>query len=127
VALQDVYKSVSMCQKVGIPIVGVVENESYYVCDGCSKKHELFGSGGGQKIADFAKAPLLGQIPLNPAVREWGDAGTPIVEALPSSESAQAFMAVAERLVEALAAQIAGAVLEIDRSGGVNRRLPIAR
>src|SRR5688500_18636916 len=127
VALQDVYKSVSMCQKVGIPIVGVVENESYFVCDGCSKKHELFGSGGGQKIADFAQAPLLGQIPLNPAVREWGDAGTPIVEALPSSESAQAFLSVAERLIEALATQAGGGVLSIDRSGGVNRRLPIAR
>src|SRR5687768_11177383 len=74
VALQDVYKSVSMCQKVGIPVLGVVENQSYFVCDGCEKKHELFGSGGGQKIADFAQAPLLGQIPLNPAVREWGDA-----------------------------------------------------
>src|SRR5688572_29753209 len=119
VALQDVYKSVSMCQKVGIPIIGVVENESYFVCDGCTKKHELFGSGGGQKIADFAQAPLLGQIPLHPAVREWGDAGTPIVEALPSSESAQAFLSVAERLIETLAAQSAGGVLTIDRSGGV--------
>jgi ATP-binding protein involved in chromosome partitioning len=127
VALQDVYKSVSMCQKVGIPIVGVVENESYFVCDGCSKKHELFGSGGGQKIADFAQAPLLGQIPLNPAVREWGDAGTPIVEALPSSESAQAFLSVAQSLVEVLGAQSSGGLLSIDRSGGVNRRLPIAR
>lgn len=127
VALQDVYKSVSMCQKVGIPIVGVVENESYFVCDGCSKRHELFGSGGGQKIADFAGAPLLGQIPLHPTVREWGDAGTPIVEALPSSESAQAFLAVADRLIQELAAQAGAGVLEIDRSGGINRRLPIAR
>jgi ATP-binding protein involved in chromosome partitioning len=127
VALQDVYKSVSMCQKVGIPIVGVVENESYFVCDGCSKKHELFGSGGGQKIAEFAQAPLLGQIPLHPAVREWGDAGTPIVEALPSSESAQAFLGVAEQLLVALGAQATGGVLSIDRSGGVNRKLPIAR
>jgi ATP-binding protein involved in chromosome partitioning len=127
VALQDVYKSVSMCQKVGIPIVGVVENESYFVCDGCSKKHELFGSGGGQKIADFAQAPLLGQIPLHPAVRGWGDAGTPIVEALPSSECAQAFLGVAEQLLVALGAQATGGVLSIDRSGGVNRKLPIAR
>src|SRR6185369_2826459 len=48
VALQDVYKSVSMAQKVGIPLLGVVENESYFICDGCEKRHELFGSGGGQ-------------------------------------------------------------------------------
>src|SRR4029079_19342337 len=74
VALQDVYKSVSMAQKVGIALLGVIENESYFVCDGCSKRHELFGAGGGQKIAEFAGAPLLGQIPIDPSVREWGDA-----------------------------------------------------
>ena len=79
VALQDVYKSVSMNQKVGIPIVGVVENESYFVCGNCNERHELFGAGGGQKIADFAAAPLLGQIPLYPEIRKWGDAGVPVV------------------------------------------------
>ncbi len=127
VALQDVYKSVSMCQKVGIPILGVVENESYFVCDGCEKRHELFGAGGGAKIAEFAGAPLLGQVPLVPAVREWGDAGTPIVEALPSSPAAQAFTTIAERLVESLRVQGGGEALSIDRSGGQNRHLPISR
>jgi len=127
VALQDVYKSVSMAQKVGIPILGVVENESYFICDGCEKRHELFGSGGGQSIADFAKAPLIGQIPLHPSVRQWGDAGTPVVQAAPASETAQAFVAVAEKLLESLAQSEPEAGLQIDRSGGVNRRLPIAR
>jgi ATP-binding protein involved in chromosome partitioning len=127
VALQDVYKSVSMAQKVGIPLLGVVENESYFVCDGCEKRHELFGSGGGQSIADFAKAPLLGQIPLHPSVRQWGDAGTPVVQAAPESETAQAFVAVAMKLVENLGESEPEAGLLIDRSGGVNRRLPIAR
>ena len=127
VALQDVYKSVSMAQKVGIPLLGVVENESYFVCDGCEKRHELFGSGGGQSVADFAKAPLLGQIPLHPSVRQWGDAGTPVVQAAPESETAQAFVSVALKLVENLAQSEPEAALEIDRSGGVNRRLPIAR
>ena len=127
VALQDVYKSVSMAQKVGIPLLGVVENESYFVCDGCEKRHELFGSGGGQTIADFAKAPLLGQIPLHPSVRQWGDAGTPVVQAAPESETAQAFVAVAMKLVENLGQHEPEAELLIDRSGGVNRRLPIAR
>jgi len=126
VALQDVYKSVSMCQKVGISILGVVENLSYFVCDGCEKRHDLFGSGGGQKIADYAKAPLLGQIPLNPTVREWGDAGTPIVQAAPGSPAARAFVDVAEQLVESLRAQ-EGGVVSIDRSGGQNKHLPIAR
>jgi ATP-binding protein involved in chromosome partitioning len=127
VALQDVYKSVSMAQKVGIPVLGVVENESYFICDGCEKRHELFGSGGGQSIADFAKAPLLGQIPLHPSVRQWGDAGTPVVQAAPESETAKAFVAVATKLLENLGQSEPEAELLIDRSGGVNRRLPIAR
>ena len=127
VALQDVYKSVSMNQKVGIPIVGVVENESYFVCGNCNEKHELFGSGGGQKIADFAGAPLLGQIPLFPEVRKWGDAGVPVVEAAPGSPPAEAFMQVARNLLESLNATAAASVLNIDRSGGQNRHLPITR
>src|SRR5688572_20479163 len=127
VALQDVYKSVSMNQKVGIPIIGIVENQSYFVCDGCDKRHELFGSGGGQKVAEFAKAPLLGQIPLHPSVREWGDAGTPVVQAAPGSPAAQAFISVAETLIESLLGSDVAAPVAIDRSGGQNRRLPIAR
>jgi ATP-binding protein involved in chromosome partitioning len=127
VALQDVYKSVSMAQKVGIPLLGVVENESYFVCDGCEKRHELFGSGGGQRVADFAKAPLLGQIPLHPSVRQWGDAGTPVVQAAPASETAGAFVEVALKLAEILGTSEPEAGFAIDRSGGVNRRLPIAR
>jgi ATP-binding protein involved in chromosome partitioning len=129
VALQDVYKSVSMAQKVGIPLLGVVENESYFICDGCEKRHEIFGSGGGQKIAAFAEAPLLGQIPINPAIREWGDAGTPIVQAAPESSVAQAFTAVAEKLAGRIAAQnmARDGGLRIDRSGGSMRHLPIMR
>lgn len=129
VALQDVYKAVSMNQKVGIPILGVVENQSYFVCDGCQKRHELFGNGGGQKIAEQAQAPLLGKIPLDIAVRKWGDAGTPLVQASPASEIAGVFMQVAERLAEQIERCNSEnqAPLSIDRSGGVNRRLPITR
>ena len=129
VALQDVYKAVSMAQKVDIPVLGVVENESFFICDGCDKRHELFGSGGGAKVAEMAKAPLLGQIPLHPAVRQWGDAGTPVVQAAPGSEVARAFVALAERLVEEVRREnLANAGgLVIDRSGGKNRHLPLAR
>ena len=129
VALQDVYKSVSMAQKVGIPVLGVVENESYFVCDGCEKRHAIFGTGGGQKIADFAGAPLLGQIPIDPAVREWGDAGTPVVEAAPDSAIARAFVDVAERLLGRVSAHNVerGGGLTIDRSGGAQRHLKIFR
>jgi ATP-binding protein involved in chromosome partitioning len=126
-ALQDVYKSVSMAAKVGIPLLGIVENQSFFICNGCSQRHTIFGTGGGQKVADFAGAPLIGQIPMEVAVREWGDAGTPIVEASPGSDSARAFIAVAERLADHLGTGAAPGVVDIDRSGGTNRRLPIAR
>ncbi len=127
VALQDVYKSLSMAAKVGIPVLGIVENESFFVCDGCAKRHEIFGQGGGQKAADYGQAPLLGQIPLEIGVREWGDAGTPIVEAAPGSESARAFSGVAERLIQRLKELAGPTAVTIDRSGGVNKHLPIAR
>ncbi len=129
VALADVYKSVAMLKKVGIPILGVVENESYFVCDGCDKRHELFGAGGGAKVAEFAEAPLLGQIPIAPAVREWGDAGTPVVQAAPASDAAEAFRSVAERVADRCSVVNARRApsFTIDRSGGTNKHLPIAR
>ena len=102
VALQDVYKSVSMCQKLNIPILGVIENMSHFI-DSAGVKHEIFGSGGGQKIAEFAEAPLFGQVPMDTQVREWGDQGTPIVQAAPASSAGQAFSAVADALAERVA------------------------
>lgn len=111
VALQDVYKAVDMCGKLNIPVLGVVENMSFFV-DSAGVQHELFGAGGGQKIAEFAKAPLLGQVPLEPTVREWGDSGTPIVQAAPGSASAKAFAAVADALVTRIAVE------HFERGGG---------
>jgi ATP-binding protein involved in chromosome partitioning len=99
VALQDVYKSVSMCKKLNIPILGVIENMSFFI-DSANVRHELFGAGGGAKIAEFAAAPLLGQLPLHPSVREWGDSGTPIVQAAPDHPAAKAFEAAADQLAE---------------------------
>jgi ATP-binding protein involved in chromosome partitioning len=135
VATDDVYKSVSMCEKVNIPILGVVENMSYFI-DTAGVRHELFGKGGGAAIAEFAKAPLLGQVPMDTSVREWGDKGTPVVQAAPFSAIARSFVEVAERLVDAIAnrreagvgpAAAAGPI--IDRSGGPGgkKRLPIAK
>lgn len=131
VATDDVFKSVSMCEKVNIPILGVVENMSYFI-DSAGVKHELFGKGGGQAVAEFAKAPLLGQIPIDQSIREWGDKGTPVVQAAPASAIARAFVEVAERLTDVIAARHgsnddAGPL--IDRSGGVGgkRRLPVTK
>src|SRR5215469_8961676 len=99
VATDDVYKSVSMCKKVNIPILGVVENMSWFI-DSAGVRHELFGKGGGQAVAEFAEAPLLGQVPLDPIVRQWGDQGTPVVQAAPQSEASKALTAIAEKVVE---------------------------
>jgi ATP-binding protein involved in chromosome partitioning len=128
VATDDVFKSVSMCKKVNIPILGVVENMSWFV-DSAGVRHELFGKGGGQAVADFADAPLLGQVPLDPSVREWGDKGTPVVQAAPASDIAKAFAAVAARVIEVCDAAHGDddAGPTIDRSGGPGgkKRLPV--
>lgn len=133
VATDDVYKSVSMCQKVNIPIIGVVENMSYFI-DSAGVRHELFGKGGGQAVAEFSDAPLLGQVPIDQSVREWGDRGTPVVKAAPFSAIGKCFVEIAERLVDRVGEMVsseegpADAGPVIDRSGGEGRkRLPIAR
>jgi len=130
VATDDVYKSVSMCRKVNIPILGVVENMSWFI-DSAGVRHELFGKGGGQAVADFAEAPLLGQIALDPLVREWADKGTPVVQADPASAPAKAFFALAERTIECCEAAHTDddAGPTIDRSGGTGgkKRLPVAK
>jgi len=133
VATDDVYKSVSMCEKVNIPVLGVVENMSYFI-DTAGVKHELFGRGGGAAVAEFAKAPLLGQVPIDATVREWGDKGTPVVQAAPFSPIARSFVEVAERLVDVVSSlaareEAARTAPIIDRSGGPGgkKRLPIAK
>jgi ATP-binding protein involved in chromosome partitioning len=102
VALQDVYKSVSMCKKLHIPVLGVIENMSFFI-DTAGVRHDIFGTGGGQKIAEFAEAPLLAQIPLHMAVREAGDGGTPITQASPEHPASKAFGLAAEALTERIA------------------------
>src|SRR5690606_28579774 len=130
VATDDVFKAVSMCRKVNIPVLGVVENMSWFV-DTAGVKHELFGKGGGQAVADFAEAPLLAQIPIDASVREWGDKGTPVVQAAPDSAVSSVFMKLATDLVEVVTAKADegdGAPV-IDRSGGTGgrRRLPVTK
>jgi ATP-binding protein involved in chromosome partitioning len=93
-AQQVAVRAAGMADKVGMQIVGVIENMSYLV----GTRQELFGSGGGQRLADEIEVPLLGQVPLDPALREAGDAGETVFEAAPASEAAAALTAIAERL-----------------------------
>ncbi len=98
VAVDDVFRAVAMCKKVGIPVLGVVENQSYFVCEH-GTRYDLFGAGGGRAVAEMAEAPLLGEIPLDPAVARWSDAGTPVVEADPASPSAAGFRQLVDSVV----------------------------
>jgi len=84
---------------------------SFFV-DTAGVRHELFGAGGGEKAADFAKAPLLAKIPIVSAVREWGDQGKPVVEALPDSAAAGEFISAAEALAATVARR------HFERAGG---------
>src|SRR4029078_12172735 len=75
VSMQDVRKAFHMFEKVRIPIMGVVENMSYFRCDGCEKQHSIFGSEGGKLLARKFNTELLGQLPIVSQVREGGDEG----------------------------------------------------
>lgn len=98
VALADVIRAKSMFDKVMIPIVGIIENMSYFICDGCHKSHEIFSRGGAQRAAERFKIPFLGEVPLTPSVREWGDKGTPILVREPDSEISKLFLEIAAKL-----------------------------
>jgi len=100
VAAADVRKAINMFEQVGVPVIGVVENMSYFVCDSCDKRHEIFGSGAGAALAKQFSTELLGEIPIGSGVRESGDKGTPIVLAEPESEVARAFRSIADRVAE---------------------------
>jgi len=103
VALADVIRAKAMFDKVAIPILGVVENMSYFVCDQCNKRHEIFFHGGARNAAERMRVPFIGEIPLEPGVVEGGDHGKPVVLGHPESASAQAFLALAEEVATSLA------------------------
>ena len=95
VALLDVRKALGMFRKLNVPILGLVENMSYFVAPDTGHRYPIFGEGGGAKVAEEFGVPLLGQIPLEMDTRKGGDAGVPIVVGQPDSAQAKAFRAVA--------------------------------
>jgi ATP-binding protein involved in chromosome partitioning len=96
VALADVERGVKMFQQADVPVLGVIENMSFHVCQGCGDRAHIFGDGGAARVANRFGLSLLGAVPLARPVRESGDAGTPIVVSAPSSPAAEAFRALAE-------------------------------
>ena len=102
VALYDVRKGIAMFQKVNVPLLGIVENMSYFVCGHCSERTEIFSHGGGERAAEKLGVPFLGRIPIDPAIRDGGDNGRPIVVADPGSPQAEAFRTIAQKLMDGL-------------------------
>lgn len=98
VSLIDAKKGFKMFERVNVPIFGIVENMSYFIAPDTGKKYDIFGTGGGEKLATELDSKLLGYIPIDPRIREGGDTGKPIVAELPDSENAKVIIEIARNL-----------------------------
>ncbi len=102
VSLIDARKGLAMFQKVNVPVLGIVENMSFYVCPSCGHREEIFKHGGGRRTAAQLQVPFLGEIPLDPKVAIGGDAGRPIVASDPDSPVTRAYTTIAEQIAREL-------------------------
>jgi ATP-binding protein involved in chromosome partitioning len=109
VSVIDVERGIAMFNQVNTPVLGIVENMSAYVCPHCGTRDELFGSGGGERLARQFGVPLLGQIPIVPDIRASGDAGTPIVIAQPDHPVSRMYASIAAQVLDRVAAERAPA------------------
>jgi ATP-binding protein involved in chromosome partitioning len=98
IALLDARKGLKMFEKVGVPIIGIVENMSTYICPSCGHEEHVFGSGGGQKMCSDYSVDFLGSLPLNLSIREQSDAGCPTVVAEPNSAISQVYKQIARQV-----------------------------
>jgi ATP-binding protein involved in chromosome partitioning len=104
VATGDVRRGVKMFERVNTRILGIVENMSGFVCPSCGESHDLFGRGGGRRLAEELGVPFLGEVPLDGAVREAGDRGEPTVKSAPESPAGVALLGLARAVLEQLGA-----------------------
>jgi ATP-binding protein involved in chromosome partitioning len=102
VSVIDVEKAMAMWKRVEVPVLGVVENMSFYLCPSCGHREEIFSSGGGKTLAAREGVPFLGEVPLHPSVRGGGDSGKPIVLANPEAEVSRIFRGIARNVACAL-------------------------
>ena len=108
VATGDVRRAIRMFERVRAPLLGVVENMSGFACPHCGGHSDIFGRGGGQRLAEDMHVPYLGEVPLDVQVREAGDAGRPTVVSAPDSAAGRAFREIAEQLAATLEGALAG-------------------
>ncbi|MEC8233231.1 MAG: iron-sulfur cluster carrier protein ApbC, partial [Pseudomonadota bacterium] len=113
-ALADAQKGISMFEKVNVPVLGLIENMSYYQCRACGTKDYVFAKDGGEALAERHGLPLLGQLPLDIHIREHGDAGTPLLVETPDSPLSESYREAARALSMQLALSVA------PRKGGVS-------
>jgi ATP-binding protein involved in chromosome partitioning len=104
VALVDARKGIAMFQQVGVPILGILENMSYYLCGQCGHEETIFKRGGGREMAGRMGVPFLGEVPIDADVVIGGDSGRPIVASHPDSSAARAYVNAAEMVAKALGA-----------------------
>ncbi len=104
VALIDARKALAMFRKMDVPVLGIVENMSFFTCPSCGHVEHIFGADGGRKTAEQLGVPFLGAIPIDPAIVSGGDSGRPVVVDRPDSPAAQAFGEVARKVIEQLQA-----------------------
>ena len=107
IALIDARRGVRMFERTHVPVLGLVENMSFFACPHCGERADIFGHGGARKEATRLGVPFLGEVPLLLAIRETGDRGTPIAAAEPDGAAAQAFAAIAARVAEAVEQRLA--------------------
>jgi ATP-binding protein involved in chromosome partitioning len=94
----DALRGAKMFERVAVPVIGIVENMSYFVCPHCTERHAIFGEGGGNRLAQELDVPLLGEIPFFPGILQGGDRGEPIVISDPQTDAAKALFDLARRL-----------------------------
>jgi len=104
-ALADARRGIAMFRRVSVPVLGIVENMSTFICPHCGERSDIFGHGGARTEAGRLDVPFLGEVPLALAIREKSDAGEPVVATAPDSDYAQSFRAIAARVREGLAAE----------------------
>ncbi len=115
IALLDARKGLNMFRRVDVPVLGIIENMSYFVCPHCQGRSDIFSHGGARREADKLGMEFLGEIPLDMAIRETSDSGRPIVVSQPDSPHAGSYMAIAARVWEKVQASIGGSARQAPR------------